>query len=103
MFTVKKIFLNIIRNKGRSLIQAAFSFLTVFFVGIYFGNLDENQKLLNALGEKIPVTAAVTNSTGDRQTGLDITQKRLELFLELGLKDCVVTAESYGNIGAFFR
>lgn len=99
MFTVKKILLNIIRNKGRSLLLIIFSFLTVFFVGIYFGNLKQNQMLLSDLGEKIPVTAAVANSTGDRLTGLDITEKRLELFLDLGLKDCVVTAESYGNIG----
>lgn len=80
--------------------MAVFSFLAVFFVGIYFGNLKQNQTLLAALGEKIPVTASITNSTGDRLTGLDITEKRLELFLELDLKECVVTAESYGNIGA---
>lgn len=100
MFTVKRILLNITRNKGRSLLLAAFSFLAVFFVGIYFVNLEQNQKLLAALGEKIPVTAAVTNSTGDRLAGLDITEKRMEEFMGLGLKDCVVTAESYGNIGA---
>ena len=100
MFTVKKILLNITRSRGRSLILAVFSFLAVFFVGIYFGNLEQNQELLAALGEKIPVTAAVANSTGDRLTGLDITEKRMKLFMELGLKDCVVTAESYGNIGA---
>lgn len=46
------------------------------------------------------MTAAVANSTGDRLAGLDITEKRMELFMELGLKDCVVTAESYGNIAA---
>lgn len=99
MFTIKKIFINITRNKARSLILAAFSFLTVSFAGIYFGNLEQNQNLLAALGEKLPVTAAVTNSTGDRLTGLDITEKRVELFRELGLKDYVITAESYGNIG----
>ena len=55
--------------------------------------------LLAALGEKIPVTAAIANSTGDRLTGLDITEKRIELFLDLGLEDYTVTAESYGNIG----
>lgn len=52
MFTVKKILLNITRNRGRSLILAVFSFLAVFFVGIYFGNLEQNRKLLAALGEK---------------------------------------------------
>lgn len=100
MFTAKKIFKNITRNKGRSLALAVFSFLVVFFVGIYFGNLEQNQSLLEALGEKIPVTASITNSTGDRLTGLDITEKRLELFRELGLGEYVITAESYGNIGA---
>lgn len=85
MFTLKKIFRSITRNRGRSLILAVFSFLAVFFVGIYFGNLKQNQTLLAALGEKIPVTASITNSTGDRLTGLDITEKRLELFLELDL------------------
>lgn len=99
MFTAKKMFLNMIRNWGRSAILAVFSFLTVFFVGIYFGNLEQNEGLLSALGEKIPVSAAIANSTGDRLTGLDITEKRLELFLELGLEDYTVTAESYGNIG----
>ena len=88
-----------IRNRGRSAILAVFSFLTVFFVGIYFGNLEQNEGLLSALGEKIPVSASIANSTGDRLTGLDITEKRLELFLELGLEDYTVTAESYGNIG----
>ena len=100
VFTVKKILLNITRNKGRSLILAVFSFLTVFFVGIYFGNLERNHQLLTELGAKIPVTAAVSNSTGDRLAGLDITEKRIGSFLELGLKECVITAESYGNIGA---
>ncbi|MEZ3467179.1 MAG: hypothetical protein K1W40_01555 [Schaedlerella sp.] len=99
MFTAKKMFLNMIRNRGRSAILAVFSFLTVFFVGIYFGNLEQNEGLLSALGEKIPVSASIANSTGDRLTGLDITEKRVELFLELGLKDYTVTAESYGNIG----
>ncbi len=99
MFTAKKMFLNMIRNRGRSAILAVFSFLTVFFVGIYFGNLEQNEGLLSALGEKIPVSASIANSTGDRLTGLDITEKRLELFLELGLEDYTVTAESYGNIG----
>lgn len=99
MLTAKKIFINITRNKARSLILAAFSFLAVLFAGIYFGNLEQNQDLLAALGEKIPVIAAVTNSTGDRQAGLDITEKRIEMFLELGLEDYTVTAESYGNIG----
>lgn len=99
VFTVKKILLNITRNKGRSLILAVYSFLTVFFVGIYFGNLEQNQQLLTELGAKIPVTASISNSTGDRLTGLDITEKRIELFMELGLKECAVTAESYGNIG----
>lgn len=99
MFTAKKIFFNIIRNKIRSFVLFLFSFLTVFFVGVYFGNLEQNQKLLTALGEKIPVTASITNSTGDRLTGLDITEKRLESFLGLGLGGYVVTAQSYGNIG----
>lgn len=79
--------------------MAVFSFLAVFFLGIYFGNLEQNQSLLEALGEKIPVTVAVTNSSGDRLAGLDITEKRIDLFRELGLKEYVITAESYGNIG----
>lgn len=99
MLTAKKIFINITRNRARSLILAAFSFLAVLFAGIYFGNLEQNQDLLAALGEKIPVMAAVTNSTGDRLAGLDITEKRIEMFLGLGLEDYTVTAESYGNIG----
>ncbi len=99
MFTAKKMFINIARNKARSLILAAFSFLAVLFAGICFGNLEQNESLLAALGEKIPVTAAIANSTGDRLTGLDITEKRIELFLDLGLEDYTVTAESYGNIG----
>lgn len=99
MFTAKKMFINIERNKARSLILAAFSFLAVLFAGICFGNLEQNESLLAALGEKIPVTAAIANSTGDRLTGLDITEKRIELFLDLGLENYAVTAESYGNIG----
>ena len=99
MFTAKKMFINIARNKARSLILAAFSFLAVLFAGICFGNLEQNESLLAALGEKIPVTAAIANSTGDRLTGLDITEKRIELFLDLGLENYAVTAESYGNIG----
>lgn len=99
MFTAKKIFFNIIRNKIRSFVLFLFSFLMVFFVGVYLGNLEQNQKLLTALGEKIPVTASITNSTGDRLTGLDITEKRLESFLGLGLSEYVVMAQSYGNIG----
>ncbi|KAI4441332.1 hypothetical protein C824_003831 [Schaedlerella arabinosiphila] len=34
MFTAKKMFINIARNKARSLILAAFSFLAVLFAGI---------------------------------------------------------------------
>ena len=96
MFTAKKMFLNMIRNRGRSAILAVFSFLTVFFVGIYFGNLEQNEGLLSALGEKIPVSASIANSTGDRLTGLDITEKRLELFLELGLE--IASEEGRGTV-----
>lgn len=99
MFTLKKILLGITRNKGRSLILVAFSFFVVLIIGIYIKNLTQNQNLLNALGTKIPVMATITNPSGDRLTGLDITEKRIALFLELGLKECVITAESYGNIG----
>lgn len=98
VFTAKKIFFNITRNRIRSLILVVFSFLLVLSVGFYFGNLDQNRELMAALGEKIPVTATVTNSSGDRVAGLDITEKRLELFIGLGLKEYVITAESYGNI-----
>lgn len=76
-----------------------FSLFAVLIIGIYFKNLTQNQNLLNALGIKIPVMATITNSSGERMTGLDITEKRIASFLELGLKEYVITAESYGNIG----
>lgn len=76
-----------------------FAFL-VFLSGIYIGNLEKNEKALDTLGEKIPVTAAIANIGGDKTSGIEITESRMESFLELDLKNLRITAESYGNIGS---
>lgn len=99
MFFYELIIINFIRNKCRTFIMIMLFFFLVFFCGIYIGNLEKNQTALDELGERIPVTAAIANIGGDRVTGLEITESKLQTFLELDLYDTVITSESYCNIG----
>ena len=89
---------NVIRNKNRSFLVMLLSFLFMIFVGVYLGNITENEELLNALGERLPVTAAITDPSGSRDSGLQIGKWTVEKFTSLGMKDCKITAESYGTL-----
>lgn len=100
MFLCKQILVNVVRNKQRTFIMLLLFAFLVFLSGIYIGNLEKNEKALDTLGEKIPVTAAIANIGGDKTSGIEITESRMESFLELDLKNLRITAESYGNIGS---
>lgn len=98
MFILKKMIHSISRNMGRSVLLIAISFIFVSFAGLYFGGMVRNQKLLISLGERIPVTATITDSDGAREMGLSISEKIITDFLELEITDYTLAAESYGNI-----
>lgn len=98
MFIFDNIFHSIIRNKGRSIIYIVISFLLVCFTGVYFGSISSNERLLATLGERIPVSAAITNTSGSQEIGLEIMTQRVDKLLEMGLTDVVLVGESYGNV-----
>lgn len=44
-------------------------------MGIYLSGLYESERLLENLGEKLPVTATLTSLNGAKEIGLEINKK----------------------------
>lgn len=98
MFEIKKITNSICRNRGRSILLSVISFVFVCFMGIYLSGLYESERLLENLGEKLPVAATLTSLNGAKEIGLEINKKALKNFQQLDLQNMIYTSESYGNI-----
>lgn len=78
--------------------MSVISFVFVCFIGIYLSGLYESERLLENLGEKLPVTATLTSLNGAKEIGLEINKKALKNFQQLDLQNMIYTSESYGNI-----
>lgn len=94
---IRGVIRNIIRNKGQSLLLIVISFLFTCFMGLYLGSIVHNKALLNTLGERLPVKAALVDAASGKEMGLKITEKQADNFMELSLSDYILTAECYGN------
>lgn len=99
MFLCEQIAASVTHNKLRTFLMLLVFFLVVFWGGIYLGNLERNERALDTLGEQLPVTVAIANLGGDKTTGIEITESKLEAFLKLDLSNQRIAAESYCNIG----
>lgn len=98
MFMMRNIQRSIMRNSGRSILFIVASLFLLCFSGIYMSSIWNNESLLSSMGEKIPVSANLTNPDGSRDIGLSIAPKKADSLLALGIVKPILTAESYGNI-----
>ena len=89
---------SVIRNVGRSILFVVASCSLLFFLGVYLSTIANNEQLLTRMGEKIPVTATITNSDGSQEVGLSILETHVDDFLLAGVINPLLTAESYGNV-----
>jgi hypothetical protein len=98
MFAMQRMKCSITRNLARSGLWIAASFLLICFLCIYINGIWSNEQLLTSIGKQIPVSATITNLNGTREFGLSISTKYVDGFIDMGVVDPVLTAESYGNI-----
>ena len=98
MFIINYIRSSIARNLGRSLLFILSSVLLLCFLAMYSNSIVVNEDLLASIGENISVTAVITNRSGSREFGLSISTKYVDGFINLDVRDPIITAESYGNI-----
>lgn len=98
MFVLNRTLCNITRNMGRTILLIIISFLFVCFIGLYFGSIAYNKGVLRSLGNHIPVDATLTNSDGEKEIGLTISDEKIKDFLTLEIVNPVLTSKGYGNI-----
>lgn len=98
MFTVGNIIRSVIRNVGRSILFIVISCSLLCFSAVYFSSIAGNEQLLATMGDRIPVSATITNLDGSREVGLSISPKYTDALADMGITNPIMTAESYGNI-----
>ena len=98
MFLVREIFRSFRRRKVQSLLLLGTGILLFSFLGIYWGNIRENQKTIKALSHTMPVYVQIINRDGSQEIGLEITSGQMDALLQAGVKNPVYTAQAGGNI-----
>lgn len=80
MFTLQETIWQLFRNKGRTIILLLASAMLAGCIAFYLGNISANEEALDQLAATTPVMAEVSNSSGDRTSGLNITAFRCDNF-----------------------
>lgn len=81
MLTLSETIWQLVRNKGRTVILILASAMLAGCVAFYLSNIRANEEAIDALAKSTTVTVSVSNSTGLNQSGLNITTKRYENFI----------------------
>lgn len=81
MLTLQETLWQLARNKGRTVILVLASAMLAGCVAFYLGNIRANEEAIEALAESTAVTVSVSNSTGQNQSGLNISVLRYENFI----------------------
>lgn len=74
MFYIRMASVSFWRQRARTLLHLMICAATMIFLGIYMGNLTENQQQLYHLAKKVPVEATIINLSGGRESGLFIKE-----------------------------
>lgn len=74
MFYIRMALTGFWRYRIRTALHLMICILSVLFLGIYMGNLDDADARLKELSKKVPVRATVINLAGGRESGLFIKE-----------------------------
>lgn len=88
------------RNRKRSIITISVACSLFLFIGMYTATISYTEAALFTLSESIPVEVKISDISGKRQIGLDITSKRVDQLEDTEqITNLVVTAKALGYIG----
>ncbi len=74
MFYIRMALTGFWRYRVRTALHLFICILSVLFLGVYMGNLDDTDTRLKELSKKVPVRATVINLAGGRESGLFIKE-----------------------------
>lgn len=80
MLTLRELWWQLSRNRGRTLILLLAAAMLAGCVAFYLGNIRANEEALDDLAKSVDVQVTVANSTGKNQSGLNIATLRQENF-----------------------
>lgn len=72
MFTIRQAFINIKKNKSKSLFTFVISLLILMFLLLFATNIEKSERDIKQLPETAPVRGNVTNVSGTMENGLKI-------------------------------
>lgn len=81
MLTLRELYWQLTRNKGRTMILLLAAAMLAGCVAFYLGNIRANEEAMQSLAKSTDVQVIVANSTGENQAGLNIATVRHDNFI----------------------